>query len=157
MVTGMDDEEAERREGHRQRKFKLYYEGMGILISVAAFLLIVCGVSLWGIRMEEIFPFLRLYNPEEHYCLRQEWFITRQKQDRFLLCKEWLDDQGEVHTLNFTTIEVFTDSEEKVFVRSIEQVSYKFLVIIMGVLATSMLGRRLHRFLMRRYQAKHGV
>jgi hypothetical protein len=149
--------EENRRRAERQRYLKIerYRYRTLWMIMLGCSGAFLSGLWLADVDMETLFERQEKYMPAESICLRTAWIKAVDGEKLMQVCKEWInnsDRSSRIHRMSGAKLVKQPDGSYRVQYE--ERINYKLLSMIGFVVLITVIGHRLHRYLIETYRTK---
>jgi len=158
-VAEEDEAEEKRRKAERQRYLKIerYRYRTLWMIMLGCGGIFLGGIWLANVDMETLFERQEKYKPSESICLRTGWVKATEEEKQVQVCKEWInvsDPTARIHHLS--SMQLVKRPDGSYGAQYEERINYKLLAMIGFLISITVIGHRLHRYLIERYRTKLG-
>ncbi len=141
-------------ESARHARIRRFTVGVTLVLIVLCNAVLLVGIRLSGVNLDELVKTPDLFNPKSDICLRLTWQRLPGASDPVRLCSEWInlsDPSGKPHTLDKDT-RVKQGADGRYYIDPGVQADYRlvgFVAFVGGVIVSGMVVRR---YLVARYR-----
>lgn len=124
-------------------------------------LILVGGLQLSGIDLDDLENKTRTFKPSRHVCLRTDWLETTEgDKDRVQFCVEWIDlgdTSGKTHELVRDDLSIVKDRNGKIHTQLRTKVNYALIGTILFMVVLIMIGKRVQRYFIEKHRIRLGL
>lgn len=142
--------------GRRADKIRRFSLGVSLALMVLCNAILLLGLRLSGINLDDLVKTPELFNAKQDVCLRLTWQSPPGVNEPVRLCSEWLnlsDPSGKPHYLQPDT-RLKKGLDGQYYVDQGIQADYRLLMLILFVIVIIVGGVRAKWFLVNRYRLR---
>ena len=151
---GLSDRPQSWSDEQRAAKVRRFTRWVTAALIVLCNVLLLLGLRISGINLDELVTTPELFNAKEDVCLRLTWERVTGAEDPVRLCSEWIklaDPSGKPHHLT-KDIVVRRGPDGKYYVDAGVRSDFRLLALALSVVAVLVFGMWIRRYLVNRYR-----
>lgn len=151
---GLSDRPQPQSDEQRAAKVRRFARLVTAALIVLCNVLLLAGLRLSGINLDELVSTPEVFNAKEDVCLRLTWERVTGAEDPVRLCSEWIklaDPSGKPHHLT-KDIAVRRGPDGRYYVHAGVRPDFRLLGLALFVVAVLLFGMWIRRYLVNRYR-----
>jgi hypothetical protein len=151
---GLSDRPQPGSDEQRAAKVRRFSRLVTAALIVLCNVLLLAGLRISGINLDELVSTPEVFNAKEDVCLRLTWERVKGAEEPVRLCSEWIklaDPSGKPHQLT-KDIVVHRGPDGRYYVDAGVRSDFRLLALALFVAAVLMFGMWIRRYLVNRYR-----
>lgn len=143
----------------RASKVRRFTIGVSIVLMVVCNVVLLLGVRISGVNLDELVNVPELFNAKQDVCLRLSWHSMAGAVEPVRLCSEWInlsDPTGKTHHIQ-NDVKLKQGPDGRYYVDGGIRADYRLLMLVLFVVAVIACGLTAKWYLVSRYRLHLGM